>query len=247
MFLTWFFTRDDEELRVRALKFFGNILWVSAVGFVIFGYWYYEQFPKLAKDLFSIGAVTRTFAGNPTVLWGVVGGFSALAVLGGLGLYFNPKKAPLAVAFILLVGCMGLIGEFERVREFTRKPFIIYGYMYANGVRVVDVPLLNRDGFLKHAAFVPDELKTITEANKVEAGKYLYEMECRYCHTINGVNAIKDKVKSWDEAAIYARIGSLNSPATPFMPPFTGTDAERHALAAFLATLNETPALAAQR
>ena len=246
MFLSWFFTREDEGLRAKALRFFGNILWVSAVGFVIFGYWYYAQFPKLAKELFSIGAVTRNFAGNPAAVWGLTGGLAALAILGGLGLYLQPKKAPLAVAFVLLVGCMGLIAEFERVREFTRKPFIIYGYMYANGVRVVDVPLLNRDGFLKHATFVPDEFKTITDANKVKAGSYLYEMECRYCHTINGVNSIKDKVKNWDEAAIYARIGSLNSPATPFMPPFTGTDAERHALAAFLATLNRTD-IAAQR
>ena len=141
---------------------------------------------------------------------------------------------------------MGLIAEFERVREFVRKPFIIYGYMYANGVRVMDVPVLNRDGFLKRAAFVPDELKTVTEANKLQTGKLLYEMECRYCHTVDGVNAIKARVKGWDEAAIYHRIGSLNSPATPFMPPFAGTDDERHALAAYLASLNTTPALAAQ-
>jgi hypothetical protein len=51
------------------------------------------------------------------------------------------------------------------------------------------------------------------------------------------------------EEAIYIRIGSLNSPATPFMPPFTGTDAERKALAAFLASLatHDQPALAYQR
>lgn len=55
---------------------------------------------------------------------------------------------------------------------------------------------------------------------------------------MNGVNAIKDRVKGLDEAAIFHRIGQLNSPATPFMPPFAGTDDERGALAAWLATLN---------
>jgi mono/diheme cytochrome c family protein len=183
-------------------------------------------------------------ANNGTIVWGVIGGLAALVVIGGASLYFNPKRASLGVALLLMVGCMGLIGEFERVREFVRKPFIIYGYMYANGVRVMDVPLLNRDGFLKRAAFVPENLKTISDSNKIEAGKYLYEMECRYCHTIDGVNSIKARIKGWSESAIYQRIGSLNSPVTPFMPPFVGTDEERRALAAFLASLSAPPTFA---
>jgi mono/diheme cytochrome c family protein len=247
MFLTWFFTRDDEETRAKAMRFFGNILWVSVPLFLAFGYWYYLQFPPQAKALFSMGAATRAFANNPTVVWGLTGGLAALALIGGVSVYLKPKRAPLALAAILLVGCMGLIAEFERVREFVRKPFIIYGYMYANGVRVMDVPLLNRDGFLKRAAFVPDELKTITPANRIAAGEALYQMQCRYCHTINGVNAMKARIKGWDEAAIYHRIGSLNSAATPFMPPFTGTDEERRALAAYLATLNAPPTFAAKQ
>ncbi len=245
MFLSWFYTRGDETLRQYAMRFFGRILWVAAPVFLAFGYWYYLQFPQQAKDLMSIGAVTRAFAGNPAAVWGVFGALAAAVVLGSAALYLQPKRAPLAVAVLLLVGCMGLIGEFERVREFTRKPFIIYGYMYANGVRVMDVPLLDRDGFLKRAAFVPDNLKTITAANRIQAGQALYEMECRYCHTVDGVNAMKERVKGWDEAAIYHRIGSLNSPVTPFMPPFAGTDEERHALAAYLATLNAPPVFAA--
>jgi mono/diheme cytochrome c family protein len=64
-------------------------------------------------------------------------------------------------------------------------------------------------------------------------------MQCRYCHTLNGINAVKARIKGWSEEAIYHRIGSLDSPATPFMPPFSGTDAERHALAAYLASLQE--------
>lgn len=247
MLLTWLFTRDDMETRAKGMRFFGTILWVSVPLFLAFGYWYYLQFPPQAKALFSIGAVTRVFANNPLVVWGLTGGLAALALIGGISVYLNPKRAPLALALILVIGCMGLISEFERVREFVRKPFVIYGYMYANGVRVMDVPLLNRDGFLKRAAFVPDALKTITPENKLAAGEALYHMQCRYCHTINGVNAIKARIKGWDENAIYTRIGSLNSPVTPFMPPFTGTDEERRALAAYLATLNAAPTFAAKQ
>jgi hypothetical protein len=239
MFLSWFFTRNDEAMRRRAMRFFGNIMWISVPLFIVFGIWYYDQFPQAAKDLFVIGTITRRMSGNPLLAWYLTGGLATLVVVGASLLYLKPRRAPLVAALVMLVGSMGLIAEFERVREFTRKPFIIYGYMYANGVRVVDLPLLNRDGFLKHAAFVPEEYHVVTEDNKLEAGKYLYQMQCRYCHTINGVNAIKERIKGWNEEAIYHRIGSLDSPATPFMPPFAGTDDERRALAAYLASLEE--------
>jgi hypothetical protein len=239
MFLTWFFTRQDQDLRQQAMRFFGNIMWVTAPLFVVCGWWYYEQFPQAAKDLFVIGGITRQLASNPELFWYLTGGLAALVIAGGGFMYLQPKRAPLLAALLLLFGSMGLIGEMERIREFTRKPYIIYGYMYANGVREIDVPLLNRDGFLKHAAFVPEEYRTITSQNIIKSGEYLYQMQCRYCHTVNGVNAIKARVKGWSEETIYHRIGQLNSPATPFMPPFTGTDAERRALAAYLATLNK--------
>lgn len=237
MVLTWFFTRDDAELRRKAMRLFGTILFASVPLFLLFGAWYYEQFPQQAKDLFVIGAITRRLADNPMLAWYLTGGLASLALVGAVLLYAAPQRAPLAAAVILMLGSMGLIAEFERVREFVRKPYIIYGYMYANGVRVIDVPLLNRDGFLKHAAFVPEKYRSVTEENKLEVGHYLYQMQCRYCHTISGINAITARVAGWDEKAIYHRLGSLNSKATPFMPPFAGTDAERGALAAYLASL----------
>ena len=133
-----------------------------------------------------------------------------------------------------------LTGVFERVREFTRKPYIIYGYMYAHGIRVDDVPLLNKEGILKHAVFVPDTVRTITDENRLEAGHYLYRTECKVCHTLNGINPIVDRVRGMSEDAIFARIGALNSPATPWMPPFVGTDEERRALAHFLFAQTQT-------
>jgi cytochrome bd-type quinol oxidase subunit 1 len=237
MVLTWFFTREDAELRAQGMRFFGKCLYASVIPLLVFGYWYYLQFPQAAKDLFAMGAVTRQFAA--TGLASQITVALALVAAGSSAvLFFKPNKAPVLVAVTLLVTSGALIGEFERVREFVRKPYIIYGYMYANGVRVQDMPLLKKEGYLKQAVFVPPEYRTVTEANKIKAGQYLYQMQCRYCHTVNGINAIKDRVKGMDEQAIFHRIGALNSAATPFMPPFAGTDAERAALAAFLATLN---------
>jgi hypothetical protein len=228
MVLSWFFTRNDEELRQKAMRFFGNFLWVCIPLFLAFGVWYYNQFPDQAKSLFWMGAITRRMADHPEYATYLTLGLAGMVLAGALTLYAKPKRAPLFMAVVMLIGSMGLVAEFERIREFVRKPYIIYNYMYANGVRVADVPYLKKDGYLKHAAFVPPEYRTVTEANKLIAGRYLYQMQCRYCHTVNGINAIKERVKGWDEQAIFARIGTLNSPATPFMPPFAGTDEESH-------------------
>ena len=63
-------------------------------------------------------------------------------------------------------------------------------------------------------------------------------MECRYCHTVDGINAIKSRVKGWSEDAIQTRIGQLHAAVTPFMPPFAGNEAERQALAAYIYDLS---------
>jgi len=238
MVLTWFFTKDDAETRQKGIRFFGKFLYASVIPLLVFGYWYYLQFPQAAKDLFSVGAVTRRFAVDPQLAVQITLGLVALAVVSSAYLFFKPTKAPMLAAIGLLVASGALIGEFERVREFVRKPYIIYGYMYANGIRVQDMPLINKEGYLKQAVFLPDELRKITPENKVKVGEQLYLFECRYCHTVNGINSVKTRVKGWDEATIYHRIGQLNSPATPYMPPFAGTDEERAALAAYLVTLN---------
>ena len=238
MVLTWFFTKSDEETRQKGIRFFGKILYASVIPLLLFGYWYYLQFPQAAKDLFSIGAVTRRFAANPQLAVQITLGLVALLVASSAYLFFKPTKAPMLAAVGLLLASGALIGEFERVREFVRKPYIIYGYMYANGIRVQDMPLINKEGYLKQAVFLPAELRQITPENKVKVGEQLYLFECRYCHTVNGINSVKARVKGWDEATIYHRLGQLNSPATPYMPPFAGTDEERAALAAYLATLN---------
>lgn len=239
MLLSWFFTRDDAELRQKAMRLYGTVLLVCIPFFVLFGAWYYDQFPQAAKDLFWMGAITRRMAAHPEYATYLTLGLAGMVLFNALAIYTNPKRAPLFLAVFMLIGSMGLIAEFERVREFVRKPYIIYDYMYANGVRVADVPYLNKDGYLKHAAFVPPQYRVVNEQNKLVVGKYLYQMQCRYCHTVNGINAIKTRVRGMSEEAIFQRIGALNSPATPFMPPFTGTEQERRALAAYLSYLEQ--------
>jgi hypothetical protein len=138
----------------------------------------------------------------------------------------------------LFVALVGTLGTFERVREFVRKPWIIPGYMYSNGIREADVPLLNREGVLKHARW-STEREVPRTGDKRAAGRAVYELECASCHTLEGLNGLGPKVGGKPVASIEAFIG-VQHQVHPFMPPFVGTPAEKAALAEYLASLRET-------
>lgn len=236
LYYTWLFTRRDLELREKAFKFFSRFLLGSMVPALLGGWWYYLQFPPQAKALFPQALMTTQYLGYKDLALMGIAGLAVLLTVLGFFFYSRPKLVPFLGTTLAIVCLVALTAVFERVREFTRKPYIIYNYMYAHGIRVDDVPMLNKEGVLKHAVFVPDEVRTVTDENRLEAGRYLYRTECKVCHTLNGINPIVQRVRGMSEDAIFARIGALNSPATPWMPPFVGTDAERRALAHFLYT-----------
>jgi Cytochrome C oxidase, cbb3-type, subunit III len=241
-YYTWLFTRNNPDLRERAYKLFSKFMLGSIGPAVLSGYWYYEQFPPQAKALFPQAITTTQYLGHKDLALAAVAGLGLVLALLGFFFFARPRLVPFLSTTLAIMCIVGLTAVFERVREFSRKPYIIYNYMYAHGIRVDDVPLLNRDGILKHAAFVPENLHTITPANELEAGRYVYLTECKTCHTLRGVNPIVDRVRGMSEQAIFTRIGALNSPASPWMPPFVGTDAERRALARFLRAQAEQPA-----
>lgn len=196
-----------------------------------------------------MGVITRRLIATPELATIVTVTLAIISLSSMLYLYFKPKKAAVWIALAMFIANAALISEFERVREFVRKPYIIYGYMYANGVRVQDMPLLNKEGYLKNAAFVPEAYRNPTATTppeiRIKTGEYLYQMQCRYCHTVNGVNSIKSRLTNLgiqgNADAIFQRVKGLNSAATPFMPPFAGTEEEMKSLAAYLATLNDPP------
>ncbi len=103
-----------------------------------------------------------------------------------------PRRLPRAVLVLPFGLVLVMLGSFERVREFIRKPFVIANYMYANGIRADVVPLLQEDGVLAHATYVSS--RTITPANREEAGRELFLICCTRCHTTSGVNSVLTKL-----------------------------------------------------
>ena len=142
------------------------------------------------------------------------------------------------MATVMLLGC------FERVREFIRKPYVIQEYMYANGIRVADYPLLQEQGVLRHATYVTH--REITTDNRFECGEDVFRIACTRCHTTRGVNGVVQKFEAlygrgaWNPDDLQLTIRTMHV-SRPYMPPFPGKESELAVLVDYLCKLQEFP------
>ena len=198
------------------------------VPFIIIGaIWYFHAVPGPARITnFTLNAQTGKFTWTFFIT-------SVLLFIGGL--LFLLKAKPLVqkigAFFIVIIG-LGWYGSFEYMREYARKPYIIYNYMYSTSVLKQDVALLNREGFLKHAKWV--EIKVPSQDNFLEAGRELFRLQCQACHTIGGrKNDILKKTKNLTYMGMIAQLYGQGK-VLGYMPEFVGTPAEMEALAAYI-------------
>ncbi|WP_245628766.1 cytochrome ubiquinol oxidase subunit I [Salidesulfovibrio brasiliensis] len=220
---------DDEEARGRIVRTCAVWTLIGLVTALPTGWWYIMALPAAQYELaMQESARVAWFMDSFWI-------FGPAVLVGGLALGIRMPKSvgfPLALA-IMLLG-LGLTGSFESVREAARKPYIIWGYLYSNGIAPGDMDTINEAGMLKAAKWVPEDLREVTEDNELEAGRWLYQLQCASCHAINGpLNDIMPKSAKYTEAgfdAFLAGMGKLNR----YMPPFAGTGDERAALAAYV-------------
>jgi mono/diheme cytochrome c family protein len=170
----------------------------------------------------------------------IVGLIVVTALLGWL----LPTRLPRWILPLPFAASVVLLGSFERVREFIRKPYVIANYLYANGVRVDDLPLLQRDGLLPHATYA--RIRRITPENRSQAGQEVFLIACTRCHTARGMNSIDVKLTKmfgpgpWEGSIISGYLRNMHGPR-PFMPPFPGNEAELDALTAWLVEQHGRP------
>lgn len=170
-----------------------------------------------------------------------------------LWVYLKPNmvRVPMAVAMAVILLIAGIWPE-ERTRETLRKPWVAGQYVYSNQIIGRDVPgldiqnqvpIIAKDGLLKTAAFVPSDLRTITPANRMEAGRLLAVMACANCHSLNRDGALRPLPKllhgTTDVAFIQGFLaGPLANGTVPYMPKIALPADEQQALATFLAAVN---------
>jgi cytochrome c553 len=182
-----------------------------------------------------------------------------MSVLAGMLFYFlvllfTPKLVTTWVASLATVALLvfGLWPE-EVARESIRKPYVAGQYVYSNQVIARDVPglgihseipTLEKVGILKAHPFLPENLRSVTEDNKIQVGEAIALTYCSNCHSLSSTG-IRPLARYFggntDVSAIKAYLlGGLATGNTLYMPEMPLKDDEATALAEYIAGLAVT-------
>lgn len=236
-------TRVDDDLKERIIAFAAKFVVPAAILVPLVTIWYWYMLPESVHTMWRNGLV------------GVAGGrleamtrYSWLAVLTGalvtagtLVIAARPRATTTGAALALLViaQCGVLGGEF--FREMARKPYVIHGALYSNGLwkSVSKAPATLDAPYFEATRWEPPDVAPGSPAH----GEWIYRLQCASCHTLDGYRALDTRTRQWTPT--FADRFLQNLPQQGVMPPFHGNAADRAALAAWLISRHGTPVSAA--
>lgn len=217
----------DPAFRQKMVRY--CVLWL-VIPFILLiptGFWYLQAIPEAAKEMIT--------GGSPHIL-SIFKSFLVITpivfLLGLIMAFKMPKGLQRGFSFVILIVAFLCMGSFEMVRESGRRPYIIYGHMYSNSIPVSMVSEVKAQGVLKSAKWT--ENKVITEGNRMQAGRELYNILCLSCHSIGGFrNDIKEKTQGMSTEKL-AKVLNEMGRSKAHMPAFPGTNLERQTLISYI-------------
>lgn len=218
---------EDDDARERMVRLCAGLTLVPLLGCVASGWWYIQALPQAQQEMVLLRSA-RIAGFLRYFLY-----FAGAAALGALALAMkSPRRVRFPLALLIVLTGWGLIGSFEFVREAARKPWLIHGLVYSNGMFATAEAQAAEKGYLATAKWA--RIREITEENRLAAGAELYQHQCASCHSVGGpMNDIKPWAATLTTRGMTGLLGAL-ARVNPAMPPFIGNQAEREALAAYL-------------
>ena len=233
--------KTNLELGKELTKKMGYISMLGGFLVIFFFMWYMGTLPDNAHAVFN---VTKADVIQNRIIITVLFSLYFLVAI------FKPQfiTTPLAGVMVLVI-LIGGIWPGEKLRESMRKPYVAGQYIYSNQIISRDVPgkgikselpIIAQKGLLQVNPFVPDNLKVITDENKLEAGKLLARMSCSNCHSLENTGKyrpLKDRLTGMDKEGIKSILYAIGSGAMPYMPTLELPEHEYDAIAEYLVSL----------
>lgn len=221
----------DEGLRQRQMRHCA--WWVTAPFLVLIpaAWWYFEVIPDQAQSM-VLGRSADVVSFVRAFLW-----LTPLVALAGLAVLLRlPRRAGAVLAGCLMVLGLLYLGSFEYVRETSRRPWVIHGYMYSNSLTPDVLDETRRGGLLARARWA--QVKGIKPDNREQAGAELFRLACLSCHSLGGPrNDILVQTAGMSRDKLETTLAQMGRQKT-FMPPFPGNAPEAAALADYLVRLH---------
>jgi mono/diheme cytochrome c family protein/cytochrome bd-type quinol oxidase subunit 1 len=209
--------RSSGALRDRLVRHASLWSLCGLAGAVPSLYWYWKAIPS---------AITaQAMQSMPMPISALRYSYWLAAVIGMLLLLFGllaPRLQRFSLALATMAVGLAWFGAFEWFRESIRKPYIIAGYMYANGVEVGLRDTYQRLGYLSQIAY-----------RSGSAGADLFHHACGSCHTLHGYKPLDAAFQGTDRAFVSATVKATDQ-LRGNMPPFLGRAGEADLIAEFI-------------
>lgn len=227
--------KDEDPLKEKVVLFSTKWVLPAAVLAPFLMWWCWTTLPEHAVTL-TRGGVTGLGGGTLEVitrhlLLAVVA--SAAIVLGTMVAALRPKSVRTSGAVALfLIAQFGVLGA-EFFREMARKPYVIHGVLYSNGLwtKQANDPAHLAAPYAEHARWMPQDLD-----DQLHRGAWLFRLQCASCHTRDGYRALKERTAAWTPDFGQQWLTRMDEGGV--MPPFDGDAADREALATYLISLH---------
>jgi hypothetical protein len=184
--------RTGAERKAGVLRYLG--WWV--VGGVLLSYagyrWWEAMLPATVRNLFSGAepALATLAATRSVTLWAL----TVALVVGVVILMVAPRLARSATAVVMALAAFTFFGGYERLREGTRKPFLIHSHLFSNGLLVSDIGAINEEGVLARSGWAArgaDDSLTI--------GRHIFRTQCSSCPTLDGYQSIRRALPTYSD------------------------------------------------
>lgn len=205
-------------LKIRIMRQNGIMVLASLALAVPFGLWYYGSLPESVTAAVVPGSI------GLMALQVMIFFAALLFLLTFLASIVFPRHTGYISALILLFCALLAFGGFEWAREAVRKPYVIHGFLYSNGLVLAEAEALPADQPMSIIYTTGDR------------GRDLYLNGCRSCHTISGYISLSDRLAGLEEEHIANIIPRLQH-FTGKMPPFPGNDDDVSDLASYLVSI----------
>ncbi len=236
--------KDSPELKAEIIRW--SAKWLlplfCVMPFLLF--WFLSQVPQSQRALLELG-VSTVGTGVFSLLTRMVIVTIVTSVTIVVVVYFFAWRSPAefnsSQALVVIVLALCATASSECVREMLRKPYIVVGHMYSNGVRKSAVEKFDQEGYLAHSLWAVGK-----DNNPHAQGRAMFRGQCMACHTVGAYRSMKKLVAERDRVSIgnFLKIlheNKSDSPYHAFMPPLVGTQEEIEALGDYLETLNLKP------
>jgi cytochrome d ubiquinol oxidase subunit I len=235
---------DGDTHPIKGDLVLWSVKWLipSFVAMPLLLVWYLSDVPESQKALLSFGLHTIGTGAftqvTRTVLVTIMTSATIIAVV-YLFAAKSPRDFSFGAALAVLALALMTTGSTEYAREMLRKPFVIGGHMYSNGVRVSAVSRFNQLGYLTHSSWVSP-----LGDPWLAQGEAMFRGQCMSCHTPDGYRSMTRLLQGRDRQSIGNLLAILqqhapDSPYRAFMPPLVGTTSEINALGDYLHGLSQ--------